>query len=39
MEILAALERDEREEAAELMRHNLVSVHNYNCWLQPNEAG
>jgi DNA-binding GntR family transcriptional regulator len=39
MEILAALERDEREEAAELMRHNLVSAHNYNRRLQPNEAG
>ena len=39
MEILAALERDEREEAAELMRHHLVSAHNYNRWLQPNDAG
>ena len=38
MEILAALERDQREEAAELMRHHLVSAHNYNRWLQPNDA-
>ena len=38
MEILSAIERDEREEAAELMQHHLVSAHNYNRWLQPNEA-
>ena len=38
MEILSAIERDEREEAAELMRHHLVSAHNYNRWLKPNEA-
>ena len=38
MEILTAIERDEREEAAELMRHHLVSAHNFNRWLQPNEA-
>ena len=30
MEILAALERDEREEAADLMRHHLVSAHNHS---------
>ena len=39
MEILAALERDERDEAAELMRHHLVSAHNYSRWLQPNQDG
>jgi DNA-binding GntR family transcriptional regulator len=38
MEILSAIERDEREEAAELMQHHLVSAHNYNRWLKPNEA-
>ena len=38
MEILSAIERDEREEAAELMQHHLVSAHNYNRWLPPNEA-
>ena len=38
MEILSAIERDEREEAAELMQHHLVSAHNYKRWLQPNEA-
>ena len=36
MEILAAIERDEREEAAELMRHHIVSAHNYTRWLQTN---
>ena len=38
MEILTAIERDEREEAAELMRHHLVSAHNYNRWMHPKDA-
>ena len=38
MEILAALERDQREEAAELMRHHLVSAHDYNRSLRPSDA-
>ena len=38
IEILTAIERGEREEAAELMRRHLVSAHNYNRRRQPIEA-
>ena len=38
MEILTAIERDEREEAAELMRHHLVSARNPDRWLQTEDA-
>lgn len=38
MEILTAIERDEREEAAELMRHHLVSAHDSDRWLQTEDA-
>ena len=38
MEILTAIERDEREEAAELMRHHLVSARNSDRWLQTEDA-
>ena len=38
MEILTAIERDERDEAAELMRHHLVSARNSDRWLQTEDA-
>ena len=38
MEILAAIERAEREEAADLMRRHLVSAHDFTRWLQLNGA-
>ena len=39
MDILAALDRDDREAAAELMRHHLESAHAIGPWGQSGDAG